>query len=196
MSEATDKSDSPLVVCDSKVLYPIVIADLILSLGTAEVFHPRWTDQIHEECMRNLLADRPDLNPANVERRRKQMDAAIDDCLIEGYEHLISGLSLPDQDDRHVLTATIHGNAQVILTFNQRHFPKMVLVSYGISAEHPDNFLSALMGRSAEGVISAIEEMKARKTRPSISWDELLRKIENQRLTKFAVALRNEIPGR
>jgi predicted nucleic acid-binding protein len=146
--------------------------------------------------MRNLLADRPDLNPANVERRRKQMDAAIDDCLIEGYEHLISGLSLPDQDDRHVLTATIHGNAQVILTFNQRHFPKMVLVSYGISAEHPDNFLSALMGRSAEGVISAIEEMKARKTRPSISWDELLRKIENQRLTKFAVALRNEIPGR
>lgn len=140
MSEAADKSDSPIVVCDANVLYSIVMMDLILSLGGAELFHPRWTDQIHDEWVRNLLADRPDLNPAKVERRRKQMDGAIDDCLIEGYEHLIPGLSLPDQDDRHVLAAAIHGNAQVILTFNQRHFPKKILALYRISAEHPRQF--------------------------------------------------------
>ncbi len=196
MSEAADKSDSPIVVCDANVLYPIVMTDLILSLGNAELFYPRWTDRIHEEWMRNLLADRPDLDPAKVERRRKQMDAAIDDCLIEGYEHLISDVSLPDQDDRHVLAAAIHGNAQVILTFNQRHFPKKALAPYGIIAEHPDNFLSALMGRVADEVVSVVEEMRARKTRPPVPWDELLRKIANQRLPKFAEALRNEVPDR
>ncbi len=69
------------------------------------------------------------------------MDAAIDDCLIEGYEHLISSLTLPDTDDRHVLAAAIHGKAQVILTCNQRHFPKKALAPFGITAEHPDHFL-------------------------------------------------------
>lgn len=194
MNEAADKSDS-LIVCDANVLYPIVMTDLILSLRSAELFHPRWTDQIHEEWMRNLLADRPDLDPAKIKRRRKQMDSAIDDCLIEGYEHLIPSLILPDQDDRHVLAAAIHGDAQVILTFNQRHFPKKVLVPYEISAEHPDNFLSHLMGRFAEQVISVVEEMRARKTRPPLSSDELLRKIENQKLPNFVAALRNEILG-
>ena len=33
-------------------------------------------------------------------------------------------LTLPDEDDLHVLAAAIHGKAQVILTFNRRHFPK------------------------------------------------------------------------
>jgi hypothetical protein len=146
--------------------------------------------------MRNLLADRPDLDPAKIERRRRQMNSAIEDCLIEGYEHLVPSLTLPDQDDCHVLAAAIHGIAQVILTFNQRHFPKRVLAPYGISAEHPDNFLSRLMARFSEEIISAVEEMRARKTRPTISWDELLRKIENQKLPKFAAALRNEIPKR
>jgi hypothetical protein len=50
------------------------------------------------------------------------------------------------------------------------------------------------MGRFADEVISVVEEMRARKTRPQISWDELLRKIANQRLPKFAAALRSEIP--
>jgi hypothetical protein len=57
--------------------------------GVAELFQPRWTQQIHHEWMRNLLANRPDLDLAKLERRRKQMDKAIDDCLIERYAYLI-----------------------------------------------------------------------------------------------------------
>jgi len=190
MNEAARRAEPVVVVCDANVLYSIVMTDLIISLGSAELFHPRWTNQIHDEWTRNLSADRPDLEPAKIERRRKQMDAAIDDCLIEGYEHLIPNLTLPDKDDCHVLAAAIHGKAQAILTYNQRHFPKKALAPFGIAAPHPDDFLTALVDRHADEVKEILEEMRARKTRPAVSWEEMLRKIENQKLKQFTEKLR------
>jgi hypothetical protein len=89
MSDGAGDPESLIVLCDANVRYSIVMTDLILSLGSAELFHLRWTDQIHDEWMSNLLADRPELDPAKIERRRNQMDAAIDDCLIDGFERLI-----------------------------------------------------------------------------------------------------------
>ena len=97
MSEAVRIRDTPLVVCDANVFYSIVTTDLILSLGVAELIRLRWT--------------------AKIARRRQQMDAAIDDCLIAGYEALMPQLQLPDLDDRHVLAAAIHARASVILTY-------------------------------------------------------------------------------
>ncbi len=186
-----NEAAAPLVVvCDANVLYSIVMTDLILSLGSAELVYPRWTNRIHDEWSRNLAADRPDLDPAKIERRRKQMDAAIDDCLIEGYEHRMPGLTLPDKDDVHVLAAAIHGGAQIILTYNQRHFPKKALAPFGLTAPHPDDFLTALLERRTVEVVSVIEEMRARKTKPALSWEEMLRKIANQRLPKFSAKLR------
>jgi hypothetical protein len=120
MSDPQPLPECPLVVCDANVLYSIVLTDLLLSLGVTELLRPRWTTQIHEEWMRNLLADRPELDPAKIERRRDQMDAALDDCLITGYEALIPTLQLPDADDRHVLAAAIHAQADVLLTSNLR----------------------------------------------------------------------------
>ena len=66
MSEAVRIRDTALVVCDANVFYSIVATDLILSLGVAELMRPRWTAQIHEEWMRNLRANRPDLDPAKI----------------------------------------------------------------------------------------------------------------------------------
>jgi predicted nucleic acid-binding protein len=190
MSDATRRTDNPIVVCDANVLYSIVTTDLVLSLGVAELFRPRWTHQIHDEWMRKLLANRPDLDPAKIERRRKQMDEAIEDCLIEGYEDLISRLNLPDTEDHHVLAAAIHAKAQGILTYNHRHFPRRVLAPYGITAQHPDDFLTTLTERFREEVCDTLEEMRARKTRPSLSQAEMLRKFANQKLPKFVAALR------
>jgi predicted nucleic acid-binding protein len=190
MSEATRRADNPIVICDANVFYSIVTTDLVLSLGVAELFRPRWTRQIHAEWMRALLANRPDLDPAKIELRRKQMDEAIDDCLIERYEELISQLHLPDIDDRHVLAAAIHAKAQVILTYNHRHFPRRVLAPYGIIAQHPDDFLTTLTERYCEEVCDTLEEMRVRKTRPSLSQAEMLQKFANQKLPKFVAALR------
>ena len=190
MSEAVRRPDAPLVVCDANVFYSIVTTDLILSLGVAELVRPRWTAQIHDEWMRKLLANRPDLDPAKIARRRRQMDAAIEDGVITGYEALIPQLQLPDRDDRHVLAAAIHVHAQVILTYNRRDFPRRVLAPYGITAHHPDDFLLTVMKRASTEVVETLETMRARKTRPPLSHTDLLERLTNQPLPKFVAALR------
>ena len=44
-------SDS-VVLCDANVLYSILLTDLVLSLGEAGLYRPRWTNEIHEEWIR------------------------------------------------------------------------------------------------------------------------------------------------
>lgn len=60
------------------------------------------------------------------------MNEAVPDSLVTGYESLIAGLDLPDVDDRHVLAAAIHCNADAIITFNLRDFPAEKLAQYDI----------------------------------------------------------------
>lgn len=57
-----------------------------------------------QEWTRNLLADRADLTPEHLAHTRHLMDAAVPDARVTGYEPLIAALSLPDPDDRHVLS--------------------------------------------------------------------------------------------
>ena len=42
------------VVYDSNVLYPAPLRDLPMRLALTDLFRARWTDEIHEEWMRNL----------------------------------------------------------------------------------------------------------------------------------------------
>ena len=41
----------------------------------ADLFRAKWTDAIHDEWIRTLLGDRPDLKPEQLERTRDLMNA-------------------------------------------------------------------------------------------------------------------------
>ena len=114
----------PAVIYDANVLYPAPLRDLLIRVAMAGLVRARWTDAIHEEWIRNLLRNRPDLGAEQLKRTRQLMDRAVPDCLVIGYEGLIDGLRLPDMDDRHVLAAAIHARATLILTLNVRDFPR------------------------------------------------------------------------
>jgi hypothetical protein len=58
-----------------------------------------------------------------IRARLGLLDLAIPDGLVNGHETLITGLRLPDANDRHVLAAAIRCNASVIVTFNEKDFP-------------------------------------------------------------------------
>jgi hypothetical protein len=79
----------PTVVFDACVLYPAPLRDLLMHLTLAGLFKAKWTNEIHEEWIRNLLKQRPDLGRAQLERTRDLMNAYALDCLVEGYQNLI-----------------------------------------------------------------------------------------------------------
>lgn len=162
------------VLYDACVLYPAPIRDLLLQLATTGLFRARWTDEIHEEWIRSLLAVRPDLGREQLERTRDLMNAHADDCLVTGYEELIPTLSLPDPADRHVLAGAIHAGASLIVTFNLRHFPGDALEKHEIEAQHPDEFISQLLAVDPSAVCLAARQHRERLRNPPKSIEEYL----------------------
>jgi len=134
--------------------------------GAYGPFSAKWTEQIHEEWIRNLLAARPDLNRVQLERTRQLMNAHVEDCLVTGYEHLIPSLELPDPDDRHVLAAAIACHADIIVTFDLRDFPAEVLGSFKVRAQHPDDFIVGLFESASRLVCTAVRRQRANLKRP------------------------------
>ena len=108
----------PIAIIDTCVLYSAPVRDLIVRLAQAGLLHARWTDDIHDEWIRNILKNRPQLARERLVRTRSLMDGAVRDGLVTGYEDLVDSLTLPDEDDRHVLAAAIRAGAGLILTFN------------------------------------------------------------------------------
>ena len=94
-----------VVVYDACVLYPARLRDLLIRIARIGIARARWTDEILDECFRSILENRPDLDESALRRTRELMIKAVPDCMVTGYEDLIEGLTLPDQDDRHVLAA-------------------------------------------------------------------------------------------
>jgi predicted nucleic acid-binding protein len=133
------------VVYDACVLYPNHLRDVLIQLAVTGLFRAKWMDQIHDEWTRNLLENRPDINPDKLQRLRQAMDRAVPDCLVTGFESIVLSLNLPDPEDRHVLAAAIIAEANVIVTVNLKDFPVDVLSRYGIKAQHPDSFIAEMI---------------------------------------------------
>src|SRR5271170_5373088 len=128
-----------------------------MHLALTGLFRARWSADVHEEWMRSLLKNRPDLTREKLERTRQLMDRATIDALVTGYEHLIPGLVLPDKDDRHVLAAAIRCGASLIVTCNLADFGAEALSPFDIEARHPDEFILHLLDLAPSRVIDAAQ---------------------------------------
>jgi PIN domain len=160
-----------------------------MHLALQGLFRAHWSARVHEEWITALLRDRPDLVRARVERIRMLMDTHIQDALVEGYEHRIESLSLPDADDRHVLAAAIHCGAKVIVTRNLRDFPAAELSRFGIEAYDPDAFILGLLENGRSDVLEALHRLRCSFKNPPKTADDLLVTMKKQGLTAFAEAL-------
>jgi len=156
------------------------------------LYQAKWTNEIHDEWIRNVLANRPDLKPAQLERTRNLMNNHVLDCLVFGYERLINSLKLPDPNDRHVLAAAIHAKCSVILTYNLKDFPSRILEKYNIVAIHPDPFLDELTELYPEAVCTAIKQLRGYLKNPPVSLQEYFLILKQQSLHKTVERL-NEL---
>lgn len=183
-----------VVVYDACVLYPAPLRDLLIRLARTGLFRAQWTDLILDECFRNILANRPDLQPAALDRTRALMTKAVPDCLVHGFEHLVDGLDLPDPDDRHVLAAAIRAGAQAIITANMTDFPASKLKAYAVEAIHPDDFVLDLLDLAPGAIASVVVEQAATLKSPPRTVQDLLGTLREQGLVR-SVAKLHEVLG-
>jgi hypothetical protein len=178
------------VVYDACVLYPAALRDLLMHLALTDLYRAKWTDAIHDEWIRSVLTDRPDLTIEQLHRTRELMNSHVRDCLVKGYESLIPALTLPDPNDRHVLAAAIHAGANLIVTFNLKDFPPDALAPYGIDAQHPDVFLNSQLDLAGHIVCEAAQRHRASLKNPARDVEAYLATLEAQGLVLTAAGLR------
>ena len=108
---------------DANVLYPAGLRDMLLRLADRYLFVPLWSAEIHAEWIQSLLADRPALDAAVLERTKTVMDRHFPEAAITGYERLAGDLDLPDPGDHlaalerlglHQTAALLRGHRDVI----------------------------------------------------------------------------------
>jgi hypothetical protein len=63
-------------VYDAAVLYPAPLRDLLIRIARTGLVRAHWTEQILDECFRNILANRPDLSAASLARTRQLMNSS------------------------------------------------------------------------------------------------------------------------
>lgn len=178
-----------IAIYDSCVLYPAPLRDLLVRLARTGLFRARWTDAIHDEWIRSVLENRPDLSTSQLERTRQLMNAAVRDCLVTGYEGRVDSLTLPDVDDRHVLAAAIEAQAQIIVTYNLRDFPSGALQAYGVEAQHPDEFVVRLIALNPLTVRETVETHQQALKNPPKTPAQYLATLSNQGLHKTVTTL-------
>jgi hypothetical protein len=178
---------------DANVLYPAELRNLLMHLAMTGLFRAKWSAEVHEEWINNLLINRPDLTRVQLERTRNLMDKHALDALVTDYEDLIPGLQLPGPGDRHVLAAAIRGRADAIVTMNLKDFPHASLDSFGIEAQHPDEFILHLLGLTPGTVLWAARAHRQSLKNPPKTEAEYLDTLERQGLTQTVSVLREYI---
>ena len=177
------------VIYDANVLYPAPLRSVLMFLAQTDLFRARWTLDIHEEWIRNLLLKRPDLSQEKLEGLRDMMIDAIPDSLVTGYEPTIDGLILPDPDDRHVLAAALRANAEIIVPANLKDFPAESLMPYNVVAQHPDDFILDLIDLQPPLVLTCFEEDRTHYRNPPYTVEEYLENLQRQGLSKTVAYL-------
>lgn len=174
-------------ILDACVLYPAPLRDILLRLAEEQLYRPKWSDLIHNEWKDNLLKNREDLHASQIDRTIYLMNRSFPDAEVNGFSSLIQGLSLPDENDRHVLAAAIRSRADVIVTFNLKDFPIEVLNNFDIEPVHPDQFIINLVDLDEIRALNAFKSQVGALKNPPKTNDEMIETLRSNSLNKTAV---------
>jgi len=181
----------PVVVLDACVLYPAAQRDFFMWLAAGGAIQAHWTNEIHEEWMRNVERDYH-VARSVLERVRRLMDRAAGDALIGRYRQHQSLFAKTDTKDRHVAAAAVAARKRSevdivkIITWNVGDFDRKELAKVGVVAETPDAFLCRLLADSPEDVITALVRMQNNLRHPRKTTRECVDTLAAQGLKKFA----------
>jgi hypothetical protein len=186
-------SNPVVAVCDACILYPFHLRNVIVQAGVDRLVHARWTDEIHDEWMRNLISNVPGLSIERLAATKQLMTIALPEATISGYEKHIETINLPDPDDRHVVAAAIEAKATHILTWNLRHFPARVLKAHGLVRQTPDAFLADLYDQVPQLLLASLANARRNLSKSGLSAEAFLDVLRDQKLTQLDNRLRGHL---
>jgi hypothetical protein len=155
-----------VAVLDACVLVPIALADTLLRVAEKGLYRPLWSERILTEAQAATEEVHPGIDAG---KRFAQMREAFDDAMVAGWEELEGELSLPDEDDRHVVAAAIRAGAHGIISANVKDFPATALGPLGLEVVHPDDFLLDQLDLTPPTIEQVIQEQAAHTRRPPLT---------------------------
>jgi predicted nucleic acid-binding protein len=176
------------ILFDTCVLYPTVMRHALMGGCRVMGWQPLWSERILEEWARSARK----LGPEGEIQARAEITLLRADwpkgCV--GYsERVEQRLALPDLADRHVLAAAIAGSADVVVTLNNKDFPKHILWEEGVDRVDPDQLLYQAWLERPYAMVAVGEEI-LREARVMSKNDWSLRGLfKKARLPKFAKAI-------
>jgi hypothetical protein len=173
-------------VFDACILYPFHLRNILIQLAVDRLIEARWTDEIHDEWIRNLATRASAIPIERLQDTRRLMNAALPSAGVDGYQDHILKVTLPDPDDRHVVAAGIAAGASIIVTWNLRHFPVRELKKFGLRRETPDAFVSGLYDNVSDLVISSLANARRNLTKTRLSAADFVKILNGQKLVELA----------
>ena len=117
---------------------------------------PSGLELILDEVQRNLRS-KAKLTEAQLDHLESHMRQAFPEACGSHCHGAEEEVQLPDEDDRHVLALAVHYEADVLVTWNSKHFPKALLTGFGLEPMRPPSFLDRLWAMDRERVLRAAE---------------------------------------
>jgi hypothetical protein len=182
-----------VAIYDACILYPFHLRNIIVQAGVDRLVRARWTEEIHDEWMRNLVANAPGLPIERLEATKQLMNIALPTATVTGYERHIQSVSLPDPNDRHVVAAAIEAKASHILTWNLRDFPAGDLKKHGLVRQTPDAFLVDLYDQVPQLLLASLANARLNLSTSGMSADGFVDMLRDQRLVQLAERLRGHL---
>jgi predicted nucleic acid-binding protein len=176
-------------VLDACVLFRGGVRDFLLWVAEAGAFSPVWSDLIHQEWMRSRRTKFGDPN-SRLEYARGEMERAFPGANFDPDRKLLTSLRLPDPEDVHVVATAVAAEANAIVTYNERHFPKEVLGPMGLRAETPDLFCARLIRENRPLVIEGARLHRASLKKPPFGPRDYLDHLGGEDLKQTATLLR------
>lgn len=187
---------------DADVLVKATLRDVLLCLAEEGVYQPRWSMDVLDEMQRVIerLAKKKTATAeaagSGAAYLRKVMEDAFPEAMVqrEAYQALTTSMDLRDRNDRHVLAAAIVGRADVIVTFNTRHFPAQACQPYAIEVQDPDTFLVHQFGLYSGEITHILRRLAQQRHRPMDTVEAILRTLARD-VPRFCAMARDELGG-
>ncbi len=174
------------VVLDACVLFPTVLREVLLGVAARGLYHPIWSDRILREWTRATAKLGPEA-AMQADAQALLARTAFPQAMQREQPNIESRLLLPDDNDIHVLAVAISSNADAIITFNAKDFPRHVLAEEGLSRLDPDQLLCQIHDRHPREVAQVVTDVHATAQRmlgDDIPLKSLMKRAQLRRLCK------------